>query len=162
MPGVRFTELIPSVARHADKLAVIRSMTHDSPDHNMGIAHTLGGRRPPRPDDVFVAPADHPALGAILHKLRGDSGLPPPWVILPRPFTTLSPPHKGQSAGFLGSAYDAVTLNEPKHRLARPQGPEVRRVRPPAGRRAGPVPGPSRPARGVRGGTGPAASHTGR
>ena len=34
-PGVRFTELIPSVARHADKLAVLRSMTHDSPDHNM-------------------------------------------------------------------------------------------------------------------------------
>ena len=114
-PGVWFTELIPSVARHADKLAVVRSMTHDSPDHNMGIAHTLGGRRPSRPDDVFVAPGDHPALGAILHKLRGDSGLSPPWVILPRPFTTLSPPHKGQSAGFLGPAYDAVTLNEPKH-----------------------------------------------
>ena len=90
-------------------------MTHDSPDHNIGIAHTLGGRRPSRPDDVFVAPGDHPALGAILHKLRGDSGLSPPWVILPRPFTTLSPPHKGQSAGFLGSAHDAVTLNEPRH-----------------------------------------------
>jgi hypothetical protein len=114
VPGVRFTELIPSVARHADKLAILRSMTHDSPDHNVGIAHTLGGRPPSRPDDVYVAPLDHPALGAILNRLCGDCGLLPPWVILPRPFTTLSPPHKGQSAGFLGPAYDAVALDEPK------------------------------------------------
>ena len=114
VPGVRFTELIPSVARHADKLAVIRSMTHDSFDHNMGIAHTLSGRRPTRAGDVYVAPQDHPALGAILHKLRGDRGLSPPWVILPRLFTTLSPPYKGQSAGFLGPAYDPVALDEPK------------------------------------------------
>lgn len=114
VPGVRFTELIPEVARHADKLAVVRSMTHDSPDHNVGIAHTLLGRRPSRPDDVYVAPQDHPALGAILHRLRGEGGLLPPWVILPRPFTTLSPPHKGQSAGFLGPAFDAVSLDEPR------------------------------------------------
>lgn len=113
-PGIRFTELIPNVARHADKLAVIRSMTATSPDHNYGIAHTLLGRKPGRPDDLFVGPQDHPSLGAILHKLRGESGLLPPWVVLPRPFTTLSPPHKGQSAGFLGSAFEPVTLNEPQ------------------------------------------------
>lgn len=29
VPGIRFGELIPQVARHADKLASIRSMTHD-------------------------------------------------------------------------------------------------------------------------------------
>jgi len=114
VPGIWFTELIPNVARHSDKIALIRSMTHTSPDHNVGAAHTLEGRRPSRPDDVFVAPTDHPALGAILHKLKGETGLMPPWVILPRPFTTLSPPIKGQSSGFLGSAYEAVALNEPK------------------------------------------------
>jgi len=115
VPGVTFTELIPNVARHADKLALVRSMTHGSPDHNFGIAHTLAGKRPVRPDDVFVTTQDHPALGAILHKLKGESGLVPPWVILPRPFTTISPPHKGQSAGFLGPAFDAVALDERKH-----------------------------------------------
>lgn len=114
VPGIRFTELIPRVAAHADKLAVVRSMHHGSTDHNLGIAHTLLGRPAASPRDVFVARGDHPALGAILHKLRGECGVLPPWVILPRPFTTLSPPHKGQSAGFLGAAYDPVVLNEPK------------------------------------------------
>ena len=89
-------------------------MTATSPDHNYGIAHTLLGRKPRRPDDLFVGPQDHPSLGAILHKLRGESGILPPWVMLPRPFTTLSPPHKGQSAGFLGPAFEPVTLNEPQ------------------------------------------------
>ncbi|MFM7590311.1 MAG: DUF1501 domain-containing protein [Isosphaeraceae bacterium] len=112
--GIRFTELIPNVARHADKLAVIRSMNHSSPDHTFGSAHTLEGRRPRSPADLYVAPTDHPSLGAILQKLRGESGLVPPWVVLPRYFTTSSPPVKGQSGGFLGPAYDAVALDEPK------------------------------------------------
>ncbi|WZO97702.1 DUF1501 domain-containing protein [Isosphaeraceae bacterium EP7] len=115
VPGIMFTELIPRLATHADKLAVIRSMNHGSVDHNYGIAHTLQGCKPSQPNDVFVARTDHPALGAILHKLKGDCGVLPPWVILPRPFTTLSPPHKGQSAGFLGAPFDPVALNEPKY-----------------------------------------------
>ncbi|MGE3820029.1 MAG: DUF1501 domain-containing protein [Isosphaeraceae bacterium] len=114
VPGIWFTELIPRVARHADKLAVVRSMTHESPDHNVGIAHSLSGRRPSGPADVYVAPQDHPALGAILRRLRGEEGLLPPWVILPRPFTTSSPPYKGQSSGFLGPAFDPVMLDTPK------------------------------------------------
>ena len=114
VPGIMFTELIPNLAKHASKLALIRSMTHTSTDHNVSSAHTLHGYPPIRPDDVYAAPTDHPAIGAILHKLKGDTGLLPPWVILPRPFTTASPPIKGQSGGFLGSTYDAVSMNEPK------------------------------------------------
>ncbi len=57
---------------------------------------------------------DHPALGAILHRLRGDCGELPPWVILPRPFTTGGPPYKGQSAGFLGAVYDPLMLDKEK------------------------------------------------
>ena len=114
VPGILFTELIPNLARHADKLAVIRSMTHTSPDHAIGTAHTLSGKRPKGPDDVYVAPADHPALGAILHKLQGETGILPPWVILPRLFSTGSPPMKGQSAGFLGASFDPVALDEAK------------------------------------------------
>lgn len=114
VPGITFTNLIPNVARHADKLAVIRSMNHTSPDHNVGSAHTLEGKKPRTPADVYQAPTDHPALGAILHKLRGESGLLPPWVVLPRYFTTNSPPVKGQSGGFLGPSFDAVAMDEPK------------------------------------------------
>ena len=69
--GIRFGELIPQVARHADKLAVIRSMTHDDNGHDSGIARTLLGQLPSSLAEVHVSRQDHPALGAILHKIRG-------------------------------------------------------------------------------------------
>ncbi len=114
VPGIQLTELLPRVAAHADKLAIVRSMCHDSTVHDYSIAYTLLGQKPPQPRDVFVSRRDHPGLGGILHKLRGDCGLMPPWVILPRPFTTASPPYKGQWAGFLGAAHDPVMLQEAK------------------------------------------------
>jgi hypothetical protein len=114
VPGIRLTELLPQVTGHADKLAIVRSMCHDSTDHNYSIAYSLLGQRPAQPLDVYVSRHDHPGLGGILHKLRGDCDLMPPWVVLPRPFTTASPPYKGQWAGYLGGAYDPVMLQEPK------------------------------------------------
>ena len=47
VPGTLFTELIPNVARHADQLALIRSMTHTNNDHNGAIVHSLLGQLPP-------------------------------------------------------------------------------------------------------------------
>src|SRR5690349_19794039 len=88
VPGIQFGELIPQVARHADKLAVIRLMTHDDNGHDSAIARSLLGPLPAQPGAVHVSRHDHPALGAILHRLQGDCGELPPWVILPRPFTT--------------------------------------------------------------------------
>ncbi|MGE0606997.1 MAG: DUF1501 domain-containing protein [Pirellulales bacterium] len=114
VPGIRFGELIPRVARHADKLAVIRSMTHDDNGHDQGIARSLLGQLPQPRSEVHASRNDHPALGAILHRLNGASGDLPPWVILPRPFTTGGPQYKGQSAGFLGSAYDPIVLDKEK------------------------------------------------
>ncbi|MBS0262422.1 MAG: DUF1501 domain-containing protein [Planctomycetes bacterium] len=112
VPGIRFGSLIPQIAQHADKLALIRSMTHTDNDHNGAIAHTLLGQLPARRGEPFVSRDDHPNLGAILHRLTGAVGDAPAWVVLPRPFTTYSPPHKGQSAGFLGPAFDPLTFNK--------------------------------------------------
>lgn len=114
VPGIQFGELIPQVARHADKLAVIRSMTHDDNGHGTAIARSLLGQLPAQPGAEHVSRHDHPGLGAILHRLRGDCDELPPWVILPRPFTTGGPPYKGQSAGFLGAVYDPLMLDKEK------------------------------------------------
>jgi hypothetical protein len=114
VPGIHFGELVPQVARQAHKLALVRSMTHANNDHNGAIVHTLLGQIPPRPGDLYVARRDHPGLGGLLHKLRGDCGGMPAWVMLPRPFTTYSPSYKGQSAGFLGAAYDPLVFDKEK------------------------------------------------
>lgn len=112
VPGIQFGELIPRVAEHADKLAIIRSMTHSNNDHVGAIVHSLLGQLPPRPNDFYMARNDHPGLGGIIHKLLGPVGQLPAWVVLPRPFTTYSPPYKGQSAGFLGAAYDPIVFHK--------------------------------------------------
>jgi hypothetical protein len=112
VPGIRFGSLIPHVAQHADKLALIRSMTHADNDHNGAIARTLLGQFPARRGEIYIARDDHPAIGAILHRLLGGHGAAPAWVVLPRPFTTYSPPHKGQTAGFLGPSFDPLAFQK--------------------------------------------------
>ena len=112
VPGIQMGSLIPRVAQHADKLAIIRSLTHDNNDHNFAIARSLLGQLPERVTEVHAARDDHPGIGAILNRLLGPVGDSPAWVVLPRPFTTYSPPYKGQSAGFLGPAWDPITLRK--------------------------------------------------
>jgi hypothetical protein len=72
------------------------------------------GELPRIATDVYASRRDHPGLGGILHKLLGDQGDLPAWVVLPRPFTTGSPNYKGQSGGFLGPSYDPLMFNKEK------------------------------------------------
>ncbi len=112
VPGTVFGELIPQVARHADKLALIRSMTHLDNGHDGAIVHTLLGQLPPVPGQLHVARSDHPGPGGILHRVLGSTGPLPAWVILPRTFDTSSPPYKGQSGGFLGPGFDPLVFDK--------------------------------------------------
>src|SRR4051794_36957423 len=76
VPGLQVCEHLPRLARHADKLAVIRSMTHGDVDHTSGTHHLLTGRGVPRRG----APRgeDWPSYGAVLAQLgRGRGPLPP-------------------------------------------------------------------------------------
>ena len=45
MPGVRFSEVMPNLAKIADQLALIRSFSHDSDDHLLSQVYTLSGRK---------------------------------------------------------------------------------------------------------------------
>ncbi|MDX1970690.1 MAG: DUF1501 domain-containing protein [Planctomycetaceae bacterium] len=112
VPGTYFSELIPNVARHADKLALIRSMTHTDNDHGNAIAHSVLGQKPAIPGDQYIARHDPPGLGAIVQRYLGERGPLPAWIILPRYFGTNSPPYKGQSGGFLGTACDPVVFDK--------------------------------------------------
>ena len=112
VPGLQFSELIPQVARHADKLALIRSMTHTDNAHGTAIARSILGQKPADPAAEHVARQDPPGVGAIVNRCLGVKGPLPSWVILPRYFGTNSPPYKGQSGGFLGRGWDPVMLDK--------------------------------------------------
>jgi hypothetical protein len=112
VPGIQFSELLPQVAQQADKLALIRSMTHNDNNHEGAIAHSVLGQKPAVAGQIYVSREDPPGLGAIVQKFYGQRGPLPSWIVLPRYFGTSSPPYKGQSAGFLGSAYDPVIFDK--------------------------------------------------
>ncbi len=115
VPGIEIGELLPHTARHADKLAVVRSMHHDSNSHDIGIMYTLlADSRPPSRLAYPAERSDHPGMGSILKYLMGSPQEVPAWVTVPRPFTTGDRFYKGQTGGFLGPAYDPFHMNEPK------------------------------------------------
>ena len=49
VPGLQICEHLPRLARHADKLAIIRSMTHNDVNHTTATHFLLTGRGLPRP-----------------------------------------------------------------------------------------------------------------
>src|SRR5438034_8804190 len=44
VPGVQVTELIPQLARRADKLAIVRSVHHTQSSHNSGMYWSIVGQ----------------------------------------------------------------------------------------------------------------------
>jgi hypothetical protein len=114
VPGIHVCELLPQLARRADRFALLRAMHHESNDH--GVAGTialtgsiagavgLGG--------AANNQAIRPSIGSIVGRLRGrQSGELPPYVILGNP---LHQGHKrvvGEGAGLLGTTHDPFRLN---------------------------------------------------
>jgi Protein of unknown function (DUF1501) len=84
VPGIQFGELLPQMARVADRLAVLRSVNHGSGDHTKANHWMLTGFEGP----AFNAPnfrvQRRPSLGSATSKLRGPNrpGMPP-YVAVP-------------------------------------------------------------------------------
>src|SRR5687768_5261994 len=74
LPGVHFCEHMPQIARVADRLTLVRSMSHEDLDHGSAAYLALTGfyhaRRSGNPDP---SPNDLPTYGAILRRVRPDS-----------------------------------------------------------------------------------------
>ncbi|MGQ9592733.1 MAG: DUF1501 domain-containing protein, partial [Planctomycetota bacterium] len=94
--GIRIGELLPLLAKQADKYAIIRSMTHGVASHETASYIVQTGRRPGG-RDVF------PTVGAVVSLFRGYDagyrGLIPPYVVVTEPQGRFS------EAGFLGNRY---------------------------------------------------------
>lgn len=84
LPGVRFGELMPELAKRTDKLAIVRSVNHGTGDHTKANHWMLTGYEGP----AFNAPDNQvqrrPAMGSAVARLlgAGETGLPP-YVAVP-------------------------------------------------------------------------------
>jgi len=94
--GIVICELLPQLAKQADKYSIIRSMTHGNNGHETAAYLVQTGRNP---SDRVV----HPTAGAVVSlfkgKGNGNLGLLPPYMVLTQPQGRFS------EAGFLGSNY---------------------------------------------------------
>jgi hypothetical protein len=116
VPGVSISELMPRLARRADKFAIVRSVHHRHTAHNAGMYWSIVGR-PYSRDDTLINPSrtDYPSFGTLVGWLAqrdGYSSPLPPYVITPAPHcdsTVYITP--GQFGACLGARYDPFVLN---------------------------------------------------
>ena len=132
VPGVQLSALMPETARLFDRMAVIRSMHHNTNDHFAAAHWMLTGTK-----GAGNAPAvgKVPSAGSVISRLKGAKapGVPT-YVGLPRINSVgLSPGYHG--ASFLGAAYNPFSVdgdpNDPKYRagnLQLPKGISVQRM----------------------------------
>ncbi len=94
--GIRIGELLPRLAKQADKFSIIRSMTHGDNGHETAAYLTQTGRRP---GDRLVFPCAGAVVSLFKGYEAGYKGLIPPYVVLTQSQGRFS------EAGFLGARH---------------------------------------------------------
>jgi hypothetical protein len=124
VPGLRICELLPALARRADRFALLRAMHHESNDHgvagtialtgNIAGAVGLGG--------LAASGAVRPSTGAIVGRLhKAPPGSLPPYLILGNQLHQGLKRVIGEGGGTLGSTFDPFRLDyEPEVGLKLP------------------------------------------
>src|SRR5438874_8193560 len=103
VPGLKIGEKLPRMARVMDRVALVRSGSHNNDHHETATNWVLSGR--------FGTPfGDYPAIGAVVAHETGFRGTLPPYVAIPRnPSFTWE---LGKSA-FLGGRYESFKAGDP-------------------------------------------------
>ncbi|MDB6035253.1 MAG: hypothetical protein JWM16_5591 [Verrucomicrobiales bacterium] len=97
LPGVHFSEMMKNTAGVADKITVVRSMTHGEADHDRGTHNMFTGYRP--------SPAlMYPSFGSVISHELGTRNDLPPYVCVP------SMPSTFAGTGYLGSAFGPFSI----------------------------------------------------
>jgi hypothetical protein len=95
--GIQFGELWKNTAQVADKLVVVRSMTHGEAAHERGTHNMFTGYRP--------SPAlQYPSFGSVISHEFGSRNSLPPYVCIP------GQPNEFAGSGYLSSAYGPFSL----------------------------------------------------
>jgi Protein of unknown function (DUF1501) len=100
LPGVRFTEVMPCLAKQTDKLALIRTFASGNDDHLLSQAMALSGR-----PITLQQITTEPNLGSICAKLNGSRAGFPGYIAVPGTTRPGPPPFNLFVGGWLGQQY---------------------------------------------------------
>ncbi|HTN75339.1 MAG TPA: DUF1501 domain-containing protein [Pirellulaceae bacterium] len=101
VPGLKFSEHLPKLARQADRLAIIRGMSTKEGDHGRGTYLLHTGHQP-------MGPVRYPSIGASLARELGGTDSTMPHYLSIGPYRAFSPAAFG--AGFLGPKFAPLTV----------------------------------------------------
>ena len=97
VPGVQFGATLPKTAQIANRLTVIRSMTHGEAAHERGTHNMFTGYKP--------SPAlSYPSIGSVVSHEFGSRKNLPPYVCIP------NMPNEYAGSGYLSSAFAPFSL----------------------------------------------------
>jgi uncharacterized protein (DUF1501 family) len=110
-PGVKISEHLPGLAKHADRMAIIRSMSTKEGDHGRGTFLMRTGYLP-------QGPIQYPPLGSLVSKeLGGDDAALPNFVSIA---ANRSGGSSAFGAGFLGPQYAPLVVGDGAPATGRP------------------------------------------
>jgi hypothetical protein len=100
LAGVRFTEVMPELAKQTDRLALVRTFSSGNDDHFLSQAMALSGR------PVTMLQIDtEPNVGAVVSKLNGSRAGFPGYIAVPGTTRPGPPPKNLFVGGWLGQQY---------------------------------------------------------
>ncbi len=136
VPGIQLSDQLPQMARHTDKMAIVRSFTHPSNTHEVGVYHTLTGKV----NNSLAVPrnqrkrSDFPTMGSVVSYFSPPGDMPAT-VTVPRPIGHDGVVYTGTYGGFLGPSHDPMELQAPAevnapppHSLEMPKGLDAHRL----------------------------------
>jgi uncharacterized protein DUF1501 len=115
VPGIKFSEHLPELAKRADKLAIVRSMSTKEADHGRATYLMRTGRVP-------GGPIQYPTLGSFVGKELEPPDAEMPSFVSIAPSRFLSP--GAYDAGFLGPKYAPLIVGENGQFLKVPNQPD--------------------------------------
>ena len=133
VPGMQICEHFTRLANLTDRIALVRSLTHNDPAHLSSGHATVTGNLAPvvKSDATPPSDKDSPHIGSLLARMRPTEDGLPSFVTLPwKAYHPAAPGGEapGQHGGWLGPRYDGMLLtgdpNDPAWRpsaLALPQ-----------------------------------------
>jgi len=97
IPGIHFSEYLKETAKIANKITVVRSMTHGEAAHERGTHNMFTGYRP--------SPAiKYPSFGSVVSHEQGSRNYLPPYVCVP------SMNSEDAGTGYLSNAFGPFSL----------------------------------------------------
>jgi hypothetical protein len=103
VPGIQISEHLPKIAKHMDKMALIRSMSTKEGDHGRATYQMRTGHLP-------GGPVHYPTIGSLFSKELETDGAALPNFVSIAPYRFFSPAAYGP--GFLGPQYAPLVVGE--------------------------------------------------